>query len=121
MRSIHVILLVVIGLALAGCAGPMGKAHHHAGHEKMMGQEAEGHVCGPECTHAKGEHPKDMDMGQADMEHSDGNFTACPVSGEMVEISDETPSAEYNGQTYYFCCTDCKAKFEADPETYIGG
>jgi YHS domain-containing protein len=26
---------------------------------------------------------------------------------------------EYKGKKVYFCCADCKAKFEADPEKYI--
>jgi YHS domain-containing protein len=27
---------------------------------------------------------------------------------------------EYQGKKVYFCCNDCKAKFQADPEKYLG-
>jgi YHS domain-containing protein len=26
---------------------------------------------------------------------------------------------EYDGQLYYFCCMDCRKKFETDPEQFI--
>jgi len=26
---------------------------------------------------------------------------------------------EYKGKKVYFCCPDCKAKFQADPEKYV--
>ncbi|MFX1475366.1 MAG: heavy metal translocating P-type ATPase metal-binding domain-containing protein [Promethearchaeota archaeon] len=26
---------------------------------------------------------------------------------------------DYKGQTYYFCCPGCKARFEKDPEKYL--
>ena len=28
-------------------------------------------------------------------------------------------TANYAGDTYYFCSTECKDKFEADPEKYV--
>jgi len=27
----------------------------------------------------------------------------------------------YRGTTYYFCCSQCKAMFEKNPERYING
>jgi YHS domain-containing protein len=41
----------------------------------------------------------------------------CPVMTDM-KINPEV-FTEYNGKKVYFCCTDCKAKFEADPTKYV--
>ncbi len=40
----------------------------------------------------------------------------CPVTGEAAnpEIF-----IEHEGTKYYFCCEDCKKKFQADPDTYL--
>lgn len=42
-----------------------------------------------------------------------------PVCGMSVEIEGTEHRAEYNGQTFYFCCGGCKTTFEDDPEKYI--
>ncbi len=43
--------------------------------------------------------------------------TMCPVlDGNKI---DKTVFVEYQGKKVYFCCADCKAKFEADPQKYI--
>jgi YHS domain-containing protein len=41
----------------------------------------------------------------------------CPVMNDM-KINPNV-FTEYKGKKVYFCCTDCKAKFEAEPEKYI--
>lgn len=42
--------------------------------------------------------------------------TMCPVmDGNKI---DKNVFVEYKGKKVYFCCADCKAKFEADPEKY---
>lgn len=43
----------------------------------------------------------------------------CPVTGETMKKEDMIP-VTYEGKTYYLCCADCKPKFEADPEKYVG-
>ncbi len=42
-------------------------------------------------------------------------------SGLRHEVDPATAkhSAEYDGQTYYFCCNGCKTKFTADPDKYL--
>lgn len=40
----------------------------------------------------------------------------CPVTGEPVNKDVYT---EYKGEKVYFCCEECKAKFEEDPEKYM--
>lgn len=42
-----------------------------------------------------------------------------PVCGMMVEPETAPAKSEYKGTTYYFCSTDCKEEFDADPESYI--
>jgi YHS domain-containing protein len=42
--------------------------------------------------------------------------TMCPVMGGKI---DKNVFVEYKGKKVYFCCNDCKGKFEADPEKYI--
>jgi len=42
----------------------------------------------------------------------------CPVSGEDVEDQNNFVTFK-NGQRIYFCCSDCAAKFQADPLEYV--
>jgi len=48
-----------------------------------------------------------------------GERTRCPVSGEEFVVTATSPSAEYGGKTYYFCCPGCDAKFKADPNKFL--
>lgn len=43
----------------------------------------------------------------------------CPVSGKVIAKDAMTVSTEYQGKTYYFCCEDCKAEFQKNPEKYV--
>jgi len=43
-----------------------------------------------------------------------------PTSGEVIEIA-RAVSAEYQGQTYYFSCPNCRAKFLKNPGKYLKG
>jgi xanthine dehydrogenase accessory factor len=48
---------------------------------------------------------------------STGVATAVdPICGMTVAAVPSTPSLRYNGETVYFCCDGCKAKFEAQHE-----
>jgi len=42
--------------------------------------------------------------------------TICPV---MKGPINKEIFAEYKGKKVYFCCADCKATFEKDPEKYV--
>lgn len=42
-----------------------------------------------------------------------------PVCGMEVEVATARHSHEHEGQTYYFCCPHCKAKFAKDPVRYL--
>jgi YHS domain-containing protein len=42
--------------------------------------------------------------------------TTCPVMGGAIN---KDIFVEYKGKKVYFCCTDCKAQFEKNPEKYL--
>lgn len=48
-----------------------------------------------------------------------GDKTKCPVSGEEFVVSENSPKVEYQGKTYYFCCSGCDKRFRADPKKYL--
>jgi Cu+-exporting ATPase len=45
--------------------------------------------------------------------------TRDPVCGMVVNPATAKHRAEHEGQTYYFCCDGCKAKFLADPARFL--
>lgn len=44
-----------------------------------------------------------------------------PVCGMTIEQSSAAGTSRYQGQTYYFCSTECLRRFEANPAKYAGG
>src|SRR6187551_1250035 len=50
-----------------------------------------------------------------------GNEAIDPVCGMAVDPASAPASFEFQGQTYYFCCGHCLAKFKADPAAYLSG
>lgn len=44
-----------------------------------------------------------------------------PVCGMMVDEKKATGKSEYQGKTYHFCSTHCKAEFDRDPGKYLSG
>jgi len=44
-----------------------------------------------------------------------------PVCGMQVERDSAAASQEWRGDTYYFCCEKCRAKFAENPEKYLAG
>jgi Cu+-exporting ATPase len=47
-------------------------------------------------------------------------YAECPVGGKVFLRKDAGATVEHGGKTYYFCCKDCLAKFNADPKKYLG-
>lgn len=41
-----------------------------------------------------------------------------PVCGMTVSRGEVAERSEYQGRTYYFCSSECKARFERDPLQY---
>jgi P-type Cu+ transporter len=48
-----------------------------------------------------------------------GGAERDPVCGMGVEPASTKHRSEHAGQTYYFCSSGCRAKFEAEPERYL--
>ena len=36
-------------------------------------------------------------------------------------VTADSPKADHNGKTYYFCCPGCDKKFKADPAKFMKG
>ncbi|NLY92550.1 MAG: YHS domain-containing protein [Myxococcales bacterium] len=49
-----------------------------------------------------------------------GDRSTCPVSGEEFVVTESSPTVVHEGRTYHFCCPGCAARFEADPDKYLG-
>lgn len=47
--------------------------------------------------------------------------SADPVCGMTVQPAPDRPHLVYQGKRYYFCCTTCLKKFQAQPEVYTSG
>ena len=43
-----------------------------------------------------------------------------PVCGMQVNETTAVNKSEYQGKTYYFCASSCKAKFDRKPSQYTG-
>ena len=41
-----------------------------------------------------------------------------PVCKMTIDENKAAGKSEHNGKTYYFCCSGCKKKFEADPSKF---
>ena len=43
-----------------------------------------------------------------------------PVCGMHVDEQQAMGKSEYQGQTYYFCSSNCKQQFDQNPQRYVG-
>jgi Cu+-exporting ATPase len=43
-----------------------------------------------------------------------------PVCKMDVDPRKAAAQSTHQGQTYYFCCPGCKARFDQDPAKYVG-
>jgi Cu+-exporting ATPase len=46
-------------------------------------------------------------------------MTTDPVCGMRVDPAQPGATASHGGKTYYFCCSHCAARFNAEPEKYL--
>ena len=44
-----------------------------------------------------------------------------PVCGMQIDSSQAEGQAQYEGRVYYFCSTECRDKFLANPKEYVKG
>ena len=55
---------------------------------------------------------------QADEANTETRMEQDVVCGMHLDDAKAQDKTEYNGRTYYFCSTTCKAKFDARPGAY---
>jgi len=70
-------------------------------------------------SHAGHSHAGHSHAAPAVSAGSDAPIVRCPVMGSPIDPNAGKPSAEYEGQTYYFCCNGCKKKFLAAPADFL--
>ncbi len=102
MRSLSLSFALASSLALLACGGGIPAASP-AG------------ATSTEPSHAGAASSDVKKPGEAKV----GDKMNCPVSGEEFVVAADSPSAEVDGKTYYFCCPPCVAKFKADPKKYL--
>jgi YHS domain-containing protein len=44
----------------------------------------------------------------------------CPVMNTRFEVRKDTPVIDYDGKSYYFCCSHCLEEFKKNPDKYAG-
>jgi YHS domain-containing protein len=44
--------------------------------------------------------------------------TKDPVCGMDVDPDEAAAQSEFQGETYYFCCNECKRRFDQDPKSF---
>jgi YHS domain-containing protein len=67
------------------------------------------------CNDCKAEYEKDPAKYKAKLDASYTYQVLCPVTGEEI---DPATSADFGGQTVYFCCGGCKGKLADDAAKY---
>jgi YHS domain-containing protein len=92
------LLFAAFGFILAGCAAPAGSDAAPSA-APQAGQPASG--------------------TPAAFRDAEGQLK-CPVMGTPVASEKEASGfSDHDGKRYYFCCGDCKPKFDADPHQYV--
>lgn len=94
---ISLLLIAVIGLFMA-CGGNGHEESQVEGEQEMEMQEGEAHM---------------EEEGMAD------NMAEDPVCGMKVNKDETQYTAEYEGETYYFCMEADKVAFLENPEKYV--
>jgi YHS domain-containing protein len=102
-------MVLVITIAVIGLVGLTGcKKKEQPATPKSQTMEGMTH----QMTSTLEEANQTAQTGLASIEQK-----TCPVTGDKI---DKNVFVEYKGKKVYFCCSACKAKFEANPEKYVG-
>jgi Cu+-exporting ATPase len=59
-------------------------------------------------------------FGLRDYSDEEPTYSLDPVCGAKVDEAKAAGKHGYAGVMYYFCCVDCRMKFEEDPGKYMG-
>ena len=97
----------------------MNSPSKSSGHEHA-GKAAGATTSGPHTHHHHASHAGSDDAGGSSSHTQPDAATRDPVCGMAVTAASEHRSTHL-GNTYLFCSTGCKAKFDADPARYASG
>ena len=97
----------------------MNSPSKSSGHEHA-GMAAGATTSGPHTHHHHASHAGSDDAGGSSSHSQPDAATRDPVCGMAVTAASEHRSTHL-GNTYLFCSTGCKAKFDADPARYASG
>lgn len=97
----------------------MNSPSKSSGHEHA-GMAAGATTSGPHTHHHHASHAGSDDAGGSSSHTQPDAATRDPVCGMAVTAASEHRSTHL-GNTYLFCSTGCKAKFDADPARYASG
>ncbi len=98
LKQIIFILAVVFSLSAIGFAQDKTDKQHSEKHHKMESQKVQNV---DDSTETTANEPWNK---------------VCPVKGNPIEA--DSPTVEYNGKVYAFCCPGCDTKFAKNPEKY---
>jgi Cu+-exporting ATPase len=84
-----------------------------AGQSEYQGQTI--YFCNPNCKKKFDANP------EAYLKAPGPQLVTDPVCNMRIDPAKAAGQSEYQGQTIYFCNPNCKKKFEANPEAYMGG
>jgi YHS domain-containing protein len=116
--------LMTVGLSTAAIAGAA---------RESQGAETRGmmqHGCCMQCMMQMGGMPgmdrmagRDTEAGAqqppTEGQKKAGEEFTCPLDGMRMKVAENTPAAEYEGKTYYFCSEAEKQTFLKNPERYV--
>ena len=112
--------MLMVAVVLVGCKKKEQPAPPKVAVTKDMQKQAEKvkETTAAEAKQAKEELDKVAKESQEAIKKMDAEVkqTTCPVM-DGNKINPDV-FVEYKGVKVYFCCSSCKAKFEADPEKY---
>ena len=122
-RNLVITVLVVVGLSIAA-VGSAGMHSQRKGMSCMSNMMAIGEMDGEKGMQGMGA-MADMDKAETAQQPATaekkkvGEEFTCPVDGMRMQVTEQTPTAEYQGKTYYFCNEADKQTFLKDPERYV--
>jgi YHS domain-containing protein len=113
-------LLVVILFFAAALATPATYGFGmRSGQKEMegMGEMTGGRMCG--CCAVGMVQPENPRIPLTQGRKEVGEEFICPVDGMRMRVTEDTPSTEYRGKTYYFCTEEEKRAFLQNPDRYM--
>jgi YHS domain-containing protein len=119
-KSLVITVFVLVGFSTAALGGMMGCACCMIGMKAMEKIAGSGWMKSMEGMAGMGKE----EMAQQPLTEGRkkvGEEFTCPVDGMRMQVTEHTPTTEYQGTVYYFCDEADKQTFLKDPERYATG